>query len=71
LLRASLTVGNPVLADVGLLCIGNSDFDAIENHRQDEFLAAAPGIPGRLDAAHAVGCAAKVSMPNVDALSVA
>ncbi|MDD1650701.1 MAG: IS1380 family transposase, partial [Methylococcaceae bacterium] len=32
--RSGLSVGELVIAYVGLLCLGKSDFDAIENHRQ-------------------------------------
>lgn len=44
--RSGLTVGEIVTAYVGLLCTGKSDFDAIENHRQDEFFAEALGLSG-------------------------
>lgn len=44
--RSGLSVGEMVTAYVGLLCTGKSDFDAIENHRQDEFFAEALGISG-------------------------
>jgi len=39
--RSGLSVGEIVTAYVGLLCTGKSDFDAIENHRQDGFFAEA------------------------------
>lgn len=42
--RSGLTVGEIVLAYVGLLCTGKSDYDAIENHRGDGFFANALGI---------------------------
>ncbi|MGH8475611.1 MAG: IS1380 family transposase [Methylococcales bacterium] len=44
--RSGLTVGEIVTAYVGLLCTGKSDFDAIENHRQDGFFAEALGLEG-------------------------
>jgi hypothetical protein len=42
--RSGLSVGEIVTAYVGLLCTGKSDFDAIENHRQDGFFAEALGL---------------------------
>jgi hypothetical protein len=42
--RSGLSVGEIVTAYVGLLCTGKSDFDAIENHRNDGFFAEALGI---------------------------
>lgn len=44
--RSGLTVGEIVTAYVGLLCTGKSDFDAIENHRQDGFFAEVLGLSG-------------------------
>jgi len=44
--RSGLSVGEIVTAYVGLLCTGKSDFDAIENHRQDGFFAEALGLSG-------------------------
>lgn len=44
--RSGLSVGEIVTAYVGLLCTGKSDFDAIENHRNDGFFADAMGIAG-------------------------
>jgi hypothetical protein len=44
--RSGLSVGEIVLAYVGLLSQGKSDFDAIENHREDGFFADALGISG-------------------------
>jgi hypothetical protein len=44
--RSGLSVGEIVLAYVGLLSQGKSDFDAIENHRKDGFFADALGISG-------------------------
>jgi len=42
--RSGLSVGEIVTAYVGLLCTGKSDFDAIENHRQDGFFVEALGL---------------------------
>jgi hypothetical protein len=42
--RSGLSVGEIVTAYIGLLCTGKSDFDAIENHRNDGFFAEALGI---------------------------
>lgn len=42
--RSGLSVGEIVTAYVGLLCTGKSDFDAIENHRQDGFFDHALGL---------------------------
>lgn len=44
--RSGLSVGEIVTTYVGLLCTGKSDFDAIENHRQDGFFAEALGLGG-------------------------
>ena len=44
--RSGLSVGELVIAYVGLLCLGKSDFDAIENHRQDAFLPKRWAFPG-------------------------
>ena len=44
--RSGLSVAELVLAYVGLLCLGKSDFDAIENHRRDEYFVAALGLCG-------------------------
>lgn len=44
--RSGLSVGEIVTAYMGLLCTGKSDFDAIENHRNDGFFAEALGISG-------------------------
>jgi len=44
--RSGLSVGELAIAYVGLLCLGKSDFDAIENYRQDSFFAEALGLSG-------------------------
>jgi Transposase DDE domain group 1 len=72
--RSGLTVGELVLAYVGLLCTGKSDFDAIENHRQDEFFAAAlglSGVPAASTLRTQLDAQADGLMPHVDELSVA
>lgn len=54
--RSGVSVGEIVTAYVGLLCTGKSDFDAIENHRQDGCggFGSERGSCG-LDPAHATG----------------
>ena len=44
--RSGLSIGEIITAYLGLLCTGKSDFDAIENHRNDGFFAEALGIGG-------------------------
>jgi hypothetical protein len=44
--RSGLTVGEIVTAYLGLLCTGKSDFDAIENHRDDGVFAELLGLSG-------------------------
>lgn len=44
--RSGLSIGEIATAYLGLLCTGKSDFDAIENHRNDGFFAEALGISG-------------------------
>jgi hypothetical protein len=72
--RSGLTVGELVIAYVGLLCAGKSDFDAIENHRLDEFFATAlglSGVPAASTLRMQLDAHADVVMPHVDELSVA
>jgi hypothetical protein len=72
--RSGLSVGELVIAYVGLLCTGKSDFDAIENHRQDEFFATALGLSGVPAASTLRGqldTQAEALMPHVDELPVA
>jgi len=42
--RSGLSLGEIATSYIGLLCTGKSDFDAIENHRQDEFYREALGL---------------------------
>jgi len=72
--RSGLSAGELVIAYVGLLCTGKSDFDAIENHRQDGFFAAALGLSGVPAASTLRGqldAQAEALMPHVDELPVA
>jgi hypothetical protein len=71
--RSGLSVGELVMAYVGLLCLGKSDFDAIENHRHDEYFVAALGLSGVPAASTLRGqldAQADGLMPQVDELSV-
>jgi hypothetical protein len=71
--RSGLSVAELVMAYVGLLCLGKSDFDAIENHRHDEYFAAALGLSGVPAASTLRGqldAQADGLMPQVDELSV-
>jgi len=71
--RSGLSVAELVMAYVGLLCLGKSDFDAIENHRHDEYFAAALGLSGVPAASTLRGqldALADGLMPPVDDLSV-
>lgn len=71
--RSGLSIGEIVLAYVGLLSQGKSDFDAIENHREDGFFADALGISG-VPAASTLrmqmDAQAEKLLPLVDELSV-
>jgi len=71
--RSGLSVGELVIAYVGLLCTGKSDYDAIENHRQDEFFAQAlglSGVPAASTLRMQLDAQAEDLMPHVDELSV-
>lgn len=72
--RSGLSVGEIVLSYVGLLCTGKSDYDAIENHRDDGFFAEALGVR-RLPAASTLrmqlDARAQALVPYTDELSVA
>jgi hypothetical protein len=71
--RSGLSVGELVIAYVGLLCLGKSDFDAIENHRQDGFFAEAlglSGVPAASTLRMQLDVQADALMPHVDDLSV-
>jgi len=71
--RSGLSVGELVIAYVGLLCLGKSDFDAIENHRQDAFFAEAlglSGVPAASTLRMQLNAQADALMPHVDDLSV-
>jgi hypothetical protein len=72
--RSGWSVGELVIADVGLLCLGKSDFDAIENHRQDGFFAEAlglSGVPAASTLRLQLDVQADALMPHVDDLSIA
>jgi hypothetical protein len=71
--RSGLSVAELVLAYLGLLCLGKSDFDAIENHRRDEYFVAALGLSGVPAASTLRGqldALAEALMPRVDELPV-
>jgi hypothetical protein len=71
--RSGLSVGEIVTAYVGLLCTGKSDFDAIENHRQDAFFAEAlglDGVPAASTLRTQLDAQADGLLPLVDELSV-
>jgi len=72
--RSGLSVGEIVAAYVGLLCTGKSDFDAIENHRQDGFFAEALGlsaVPAASTLRMQLDAQAERLLPLADALTVA
>jgi hypothetical protein len=72
--RSGLSVGEIVTAYVGLLCTGKSDFDAIENHRQDSFFAEALGlsaVPAASTLRMQLDAQADGLLPLADELSVA
>jgi len=72
--RSGLSVGEIVTAYVGLLCTGKSDFDAIENHRQDGFFAEALGlssVPAASTLRMQLDAQADGLLPLADELSVA
>lgn len=58
--RSGLSIGEPAMAYVGVLRLGTSDFEAIDHHRRDEYLAATLGLSGVLAAADATGRAGGV-----------
>ncbi len=67
-------MGEIVTAYVGLLCTGKSDFDAIENHRQDGFFAEALGlsaVPAASTLRMQLDAQAEGLLPLADELSVA
>ena len=71
--RSGLSVGELVIVYVGLLCLGKSDFDAIENYRQDSFFAEAlglSGVPAASTLRMQLDTQAEALMPLVDELSV-
>ena len=71
--RSGLTTGETLLAYVGLLSQGKSDFDAIESHREDGFFAKALGISGVPAASTlrmTMDAQAEKLLPLVDDLSV-
>ncbi len=71
--RSGLSVGEIVTAYVGLLCTGKSDFDAIENHRQDGFFAEAlriTGVPAASTLRMQLDAQAERLIPLTDELSV-
>ncbi len=72
--RSGLSVGEIVTAYVGLLCTGKSDFDAIENHRQDGFFAQALGlraVPAASTLRMQLNAQAESLLPLIDGLLVA
>lgn len=72
--RSGLSVGEIVTAYVGLLCTGKSDFDAIENHRQDGFFVEALGlsaVPAASTLRMQLDAQAERLLPLTDALTVA
>lgn len=71
--RSGQSVGELVIAYVGLLCTGKSDFEAIENHRQDEAFAqllGLSGVPAASTLRMQLDAQAEGLMPHVDELSV-
>lgn len=71
--RSGLKVGELVTAYLGLLCTGKSDFDAIENHRDDPFFTEALGlssVPAASTLRMQFDLKAKEIIPLVDELSV-
>ena len=72
--RSGLPVSEIVTAFVGLLCLGKTDFDAIENHRNDGFFAEALGlsaVPAASTLRTQLDVHAKDLLPLTDELSVA
>lgn len=72
--RSGLSVGEIVTAYVGLLCTGKSDFDAIENHRQDGFFVEALGlsaVPAASTLRMQLDAQAERLLPLADELTVA
>jgi len=72
--RSGLSVGEIVTAYVGLLCTGKSDFDAIENHRQDGFFLEAlslSAVPAASTLRMQLDAQAERLLPLTDELSVA
>jgi hypothetical protein len=72
--RSGLSVGEIVTAYVGLLCTGKSDFDAIENHREDGFFVEALGlsaVPAASTLRMQLDAQAERLLPLTDELTVA
>jgi hypothetical protein len=71
--RSGLSVGERVIAYVGLLCTGKPDYDAIENHRQDAFFVRAvglSGVPAASTLRRQMDAQTEDLVPHVDELSV-
>ena len=71
--RSGQSVGELVITYVGLLCTGKSDFDAIENHRQEDAFAqllGLSGVPAASTLRMQLDARAEDLIPHVDELAV-
>ena len=73
-LRHGIAHADCVKSYIGLLCTGKSDFDAIENRRNDAFFATALGIarvPSAPSLRQRLDEHAEAMIPRIDAASIA